>query len=73
MTDSTVKRRLIPLTEWGLHHSYPPQGQLRALVFNEKNNGFDSCVRRVGKRVLIDEAEFFIWVDNQKYNQENHS
>lgn len=71
MTDEPTKRRLIPLTSWNNHHAYPPLGQLRALVFNAKNNGFERCIRRVGKRILIDEAEFFAWVDAQKFNQEN--
>jgi hypothetical protein len=53
--------RLIPLTEWGKFHSWPPLGGLRHLVFNAKENGFDAVIRRVGRRVLIDEAAFFGW------------
>lgn len=71
MTEETAKRRLIPLTTWPAIHSYPPLGQLRALVFNSKTNGFDRCIRRCGKRILIDENEFFCWVDSQKFNQES--
>lgn len=64
--DSTENsRRLIPLTTWPSHHNYPPLGQLRALVFNASKNGFDRCIRRVGKRILIDEAAYFAWVDAQ--------
>lgn len=70
MTHSLTQRKLIPLTSWPSVHSYPPLGQLRALVFNSQNNGFDRCIRRVGKRILIDEAEYFAWVDSQKFNQE---
>lgn len=57
--------RLIPVTQWSEHHSYPPLGQLRALVFNANKNGFDSCIRRIGRRVLIDEAAYFAWVEAQ--------
>ncbi len=53
--------RLIPVTEWNNHHSWPPPGGLRWLVFNEQLNGFDRVVLRVGRRVLIDEAAFFEW------------
>jgi hypothetical protein len=70
MTEETAKRRLIPLTDWPNHHAYPPLGQLRALVFNAKTNGFEHCIRRVGKRILIDETEYFRWIDRQKFNQE---
>ena len=64
MTDSTT-RKLIPVTRWNDHHDFPPQGGLRHLVFNAHTNGFDKVIRRVGKRVLIDEAAYFDWVDAQ--------
>ena len=54
--------RLIPLTEWPKYHSWPPLGGLRHLVFYAAKNGFDRVIRRVGKRVLIDETAFFKWV-----------
>lgn len=57
--------RLIPVSQWNRYHSWPPIGGLRHLVFNERSNGFASCVRRVGRRVLIDEARFFEWVAAQ--------
>jgi len=57
--------RLIPVPEWNKHHAWPPQGGLRHLIFNEKTNGFASAFKRVGRRVLIDEAAFFACVDKQ--------
>lgn len=57
--------RLIPVPEWNQHHTWPPQGGLRHLIFNEKTNGFASAFKRVGRRVLIDEAAFFACVDKQ--------
>lgn len=55
--------RFIPLTDWNQHHAWPPIGGLRHLVFFENTNGFHKVVRRVGRRVLIDEAAFFAWVN----------
>ena len=63
LTASAPPTRLIPLTDWNQHHAWPPIGGLRHLVFFERTNGFDKVVRRVGRRVLIDEAAFFAWVD----------
>ena len=60
---NTAPTRLIPLTDWNQHHAWPPIGGLRHLVFFENTNGFDEVVRRVGRRVLIDEAAFFAWVN----------
>lgn len=65
MTDSQNQTRLIPVPKWSEHHEWPPLGGLRHLIFNSKSNGFDECIRRVGKRLLIDEQAFFHWVDKQ--------
>ncbi|EHL24404.1 hypothetical protein KYG_03084 [Acidovorax sp. NO-1] len=53
----------IPVTDWNLRHPWPPIGGLRHLIFHAASNGFDKVIRRVGRRVLIDEAAFFAWVD----------
>lgn len=62
---SPTTTRLIPVNEWNQHHQWPPIGGLRHLIFHAAKNGFDTVVRRVGRRVLIDEAAFFRWVDAQ--------
>lgn len=59
------KTRLIPVPEWNQHHSWPPLGGLRHLVFHEKTNGFASAFKRVGRRVLVDEMEFFRIIERQ--------
>lgn len=61
MTDT----RLIPVPEWNKHHEWPPQGGLRHLIFHAETNGFASAFKRVGRRVLVDEAEFFQCVERQ--------
>lgn len=58
-------RRLIPVAKWNEYHAWPPQGGLRHLIFHSKTNGFNSVVRRAGRRVLIDEDAFFAWLDKQ--------
>ncbi len=55
--------RLIPVPRWSDHHDWPPIGGLRHLIFYSQSNGFARCIRRVGRRVLIDEAAFFEWVE----------
>lgn len=56
------KSRLIPAADWNKHHQWPPIAGLRHLIFHEHSNGFSKVTRRVGRRVLIDEAAFFQWV-----------
>ena len=57
--------RYIPVPNWEKHHEWPRLGGLRNLIFNKDKNGFDKVVKKVGKRVLIDEMAFFEWVANQ--------
>ena len=60
--------QLIPASKWNERHPWPPIGGLRHLIFNAKGNGFDAVIRRVGRRVLIDEGAFFAWVNSQGRN-----
>lgn len=62
---TAATRRLIPASKWGEFHSYPPPGTIRSLIFHSKENGFDRCIRRLGRRILIDEAAYFEWLDGQ--------
>ena len=40
-------------------------GGIRALIFNAEKNGFKQCIRRIGRRVLIDVEAFYAWVEGQ--------
>ncbi|WP_230874681.1 hypothetical protein [Methylomonas sp. LL1] len=48
-------------------HQAFTKGGLRALIFNENSNGLAKAgaVVRLGRKVLIDEAKFFAWVESQ--------
>lgn len=59
------ENRLMTVNDWSKHHAWPPKGGLRWLIFNAKNNGFDAVIRRIGRRVLIDENAFFEWASRQ--------
>lgn len=41
---------------------------IRWLIFNEKKNGFSSCIRRIGRKILIDLDSFENWIDTQGQN-----
>ena len=62
--ESMKSTRLIPVPNWEKYHEWPRLGGLRNLIFNKHKNGFHTVVKKVGKRVLIDEAAFFAWVAN---------
>ena len=61
---------------------YPafPQGSLRNLIFLAESrktskgeiagNGLDVALMRIGRKVLIDDAKFFEWIDSQQGAQQ---
>lgn len=57
--------RIIPLVRWNEYHPWPPVGGLRHLVFHSKTNGFEKVIKRCGRRILIDEAKFFEFVETK--------
>jgi len=61
--------KLIPVTHWNQHYEWPTIAGLRYLIFNEHQNGFSKCVKRVGRRVLIDSELFRAWVEEQNSSQ----
>jgi hypothetical protein len=42
-------------------------GGLRSLIFNENSNGLaqSGAIIRIGRKVLIDDAKFFAWIESQ--------
>lgn len=54
---------LLTVRDWTKRHRWPSEGGIRHLIFNAAENGASAWIRRVGRRVLIDEAAFFAWVE----------
>lgn len=60
------ERRLETVKSFSKKYPSFSPSSLRWLIFNQKSNGFSSVIRKVGKRVLIDEKLFFNWIDAQQ-------
>jgi len=63
-TPITSKRRWVPVKK--MPEIYPDsikESTIRWLIFNEHQNGFHQCIRRIGGKVLIDLDAFEAWVD----------
>ena len=69
MENQAPTRRLIPVSKWPEFHPWPSVSALRWIIFHGAKNGFESCVRRIGRRVLIDEEAFFAWVEERDQQQ----
>ena len=61
LTTKSITDRIIPVTKWPEYHAWPSVAGLRWLIFNAKINGFEQCIIRKGRRVLISEQRFFEW------------
>ncbi len=42
------------------------ESAIRFILFNRKQNKFDSCVRKIGRKILISENDFLQWIENHK-------
>lgn len=47
--------------------NYPvfSENSIRWLIFNEHSNGFSRCVKRIGRKILIDTFELENWISEQ--------
>ena len=41
------------------------EGGIRALIFRAERNGFKSCIRRIGRKILISKSAFSLWIEAQ--------
>lgn len=63
--------RLIPVPKWNDFHIWPTEAGLRFYIFNAEFNGFDQVIKRIGRRILIDEAAFFTWTEKRSNQNGN--
>ena len=48
------------------HHAWATEGGIRHLIFHAQENGFHRCIKRLGRRILLDEAAVFEWLSDGK-------
>lgn len=71
----TTTRTLLTVKQFSDKHQAFSQGSLRFQIFNASSrktslgeipgNGLDMALVRLGRKVMIDEARFFAWLDAQ--------
>ena len=62
---NTYDRVFLTVRQFSEKHPAFPEGGLRYNIFHAEENGFSECIRRIGRKILIDEQEFFLWIDRQ--------
>lgn len=63
--DSPPQVRLYTVRQFCERHPWATPGGVRHLIFNAASNGFHRVIRRIGRRVVIDEAAFLAWLEEQ--------
>ena len=59
-------RALYSVKEFARRHSgCLTEGALRALIFHDRDGFATKCVKRIGRKVTIDEGAFYRWLDGQ--------
>jgi hypothetical protein len=56
---------LLTVQQFSEKHKGFTLGGLRWLLFHRDTNGLSRAVVRLGRKILLDEEEFFAWVDGQ--------
>jgi len=71
MENNMENTRLIPVNEWQGINVWPSTAALRFMIVKADENGFDEfgVVKRIRRRVLIDESAFFRWAEAQQGNE----
>jgi hypothetical protein len=66
MTNQTAWA-FLTVQQFTAKHTAFNTGGLRSLIFNEHQNGLadSGAIVRIGRKVLVDENKFFVWVQSQ--------
>ena len=74
-TTAAVASVLLTVRQFSEKHQAFPQGSISSLIFHASprhssqgqidGNGLDAALIRIGRKVLINEARFFEWVEKQ--------
>jgi hypothetical protein len=65
--------KLLTVNQFVEAHPFITNGGMRALLFSSRYNDLDKkkVIKRIGRRILIDEAAFFEWLNER--NEVNHA
>ena len=60
-----IETQLLTVRQFTQKYPWPTESGIRALIFgaSKNENKFQSAFKRVGRRVLIDQSEFWLCVD----------
>ena len=66
MTSMRTKRLATPKQIPALYPEAFTESSIRWYISNSKTNGMSTCIRRVGKKILLDLDDFESWIKSQQ-------
>jgi len=63
---SENKHNYFTVKQTAERHPAFSEASLRYIIFNSHQNGFDKTIKRIGRKILINEALFLEWIENQE-------
>ena len=61
-----MEKRYIPIVKWTKYHDWPTLGGIRGIMKQSASNGSEKAFKRIGRKILVDETEFFKWMETQQ-------
>ena len=52
--------------QMSMRHPAFSESSLRWLIFNESSNGLHPAIKRVGRKVLVNELKFLRWIEDNE-------
>lgn len=56
-------QNLFTVRQFAEKHSFITEGALRNSIFFAKTNGMEKVMKRIGRKILIDENAYFEWIE----------
>ena len=57
--------KIVPLTKWGKHFTYPSQGTMRNIVSKREDNNSSEFLLMIHNRFYVNVEKFHIWLEKQ--------
>ena len=70
MTTEIKQTSLLTVRQFVAKHPWPSESALRAYIAGAPANGFSAAFKRVGRRVLVAEHDFFAVIDKLQQKEE---
>jgi len=64
-TANQTHKNFLTLKQWLAKYQAIPEGGVRHLIFTNKNNFNQRVVKKLGRKILLDEGAFLAYIDEQ--------